>query len=618
MKKQRLVVTLVPLLTAGFLAGCGRGDEEKREEDSSKTQLKVAAIRSGVEDQWLNDLAKKFMKKYEDYSFEEGKKGIQIWIDGDKTAFNGDQLNSIIKSDDHQIYCVENVKYNTFLSPEIKVLNLKDIVNIKGSDGNAFYTDEKSIYDRMDDQFKTAFTKSGGDIYMLPYYESFASFQYDRDVFNGYGDKIENGKSFYLKRSDLVIEKDPTAADYYADVKNPGDVAPLFDDFDINDSTVNVEQFFCDKNEDASHRNYGPDGLQGTFDDGLPQTFTEFKVLLSYMKKNGFTPILGNKTYNYYFADMLSSVWANEEGIDNMNLNFSWNGAAKDLLKIEGGKIVKNADGSFVHETKAINDKTSAIELHRQEGVYRALELAKIIVDSQPHKGYEFTEAQSMFIKTKFNSAAGFDYGLICDGNWWENESKGTFAPDRNDPKNRLNRNFSFFTFPKSSSDKWDTTRGDMTYYNINSSTCFMNKNLETKDAHLMEAAKAFFLYINSNEGMSYFTTSTSITRPFEYSITKDDSAKIAPYGKDMMELRKYFNDKTGKTKNYNSCTTYPLTDLVAANEGIVHKYEWNFQLNGLNKEKAIPVDVMLNNPQYQDIEKYFVDSYNYTKSIIH
>ena len=39
-------------------------------------------------------------------------------------------LDSIIKNDDHQIYCVENVKYNTFLSPEVKVLNLKDIINI--------------------------------------------------------------------------------------------------------------------------------------------------------------------------------------------------------------------------------------------------------------------------------------------------------------------------------------------------------------------------------------------------------------------------------------------------------------------------------------------------------
>ena len=185
MKKQRLVLTLVPLLTVGILAGCGRDDEEKRDIDSTKTQLKVAAIRSGVEDQWLQDLASRFMDKYKDHSFEEGKKGIQIWVDGDKTAYNGDQLESIIKNDDHQIYCVENVKYNSFLNPEVKVLNLKDIVNIKGSDGNEFYPDQKSIYERMDDQFKTAFTKSNGDIYMLPYYESFASLQYDRDVFNG-------------------------------------------------------------------------------------------------------------------------------------------------------------------------------------------------------------------------------------------------------------------------------------------------------------------------------------------------------------------------------------------------------------------------------------------------
>ena len=617
MNNKKLVLALVPLLTTGVLAGCNRDRGGSRDVDSSKTQLHVAAVRSGMEDKWIQDLAEKFTAKYKDYSFESGKKGVQVWVDGDKTAYNGDQLYSKIKTDDHEIYFIENAKYNTFINPEKLVVNLKDIVSIKGSSGNQFYPDEKSIIERMDPQFRDAFEKSNGDIYMLPYYESFATFQYDKDVFNNPGSNTW-GKSFYFRRSDNVIAANALAADWYELPVVGCPVQPIYDDYDINQQEFDPQNFFCDINAAASERSFGPDGIEGTIDDGLPQTFTEFALLLSVMKRAGFTtPLLGNKTYNYYFADMLASVWANEEGIDNINLNFSWNGTANDLVKIENGQVVKD-NGELVLESKTINSKSSALELHRQEGIYRALQFSKLIYGDGTNvdMNYEFTEAQSLFKKTKFNSSAR--YGLICDGNWFENEMKGTFSKNESDPNHRLNRNFGFFTFPKSTSSKWFNTLGDMTIYNINSSTCFLNKTLETSKANVMEAAKAFFLYANSNEGMSAFTAETSVTRPFEYSITASDQNKIPSYGKDMMELRHYLSDKSGKTKDYNICTTYPLSDLVAANENIVHKYEWNFQLTGLTKEKAIPVEIMINKPEYRDVDKYFVDSYNYTKTAIH
>ena len=596
MKNKKNVLALVPLLTIAGLAGCSlfgkpSGEEGDEPTDLSKTQLKVAAVSSGVEEGWLRDLAGRFTEKYKDYVFEPGKKGIQISIHGGKDEYNGDKLSQTISTDDHQIYYIENAKYSTFKE---KVLNLKELVNIKGSDGNQFYTDSESILERMDSQFKNAFVK-GDDVYMLPYYESFASFQYDKDVFNS--PKRTSGKSFYFKKSTLVSG----ASASYTDSSNP---SPVKDSYNVNNPQANLGVFFCDTNEDASHRSLGPDGLPGTFDDGLPQTFKEFEILAKVMSNASYTPILGNSTYNYYFSDMLASMWANEEGFDNMNLNFNWNGTANDLLKIENNQIKKNGDGSFVYDSPTTISKANAYELHRQEGVYRALEFSSLLSKLNSDISPAFTDSQSLLADTQYRPSSDLCYGLLVDGNWWENEAKNTIYSNAS----RLQRHFGFFNLPKSSAAKWTATKGEVTYYNINSSVCFINKNTPS---NLLEAAKAFFLFTNSVEGMSAFTTSTSITRPFKYELTSSDSQKISSYGKDMITLRSYFDNPSS---NYNIVSSYPLSSVVEDNEDMVHKYNWNFQtdLEANLKDKAMPFNTM--KAKGTSPEQYFVTSYNYTK----
>lgn len=63
------------------LAACGDG----KKTDKNKSQIYVGVFNAGIGYTWLEELAERFETAYADTSFEDGKTGVQVFIDPQAT-----------------------------------------------------------------------------------------------------------------------------------------------------------------------------------------------------------------------------------------------------------------------------------------------------------------------------------------------------------------------------------------------------------------------------------------------------------------------------------------------------------------------------------------------------
>ena len=150
------------------------------------------------------------------------------------------------------------------------------------------YDGGKTIESKLTAEQKE-FLKINGEYYAVPHYSGYMGLFYNVETFEDYG--------FYLKKDK------PTET--YAE---------------------NPDGYFTSYAEDFS---YGPDGEEGTYDDGLPATYEEFLYLLDYMSKNGFnytdnkSPLISNGANNeQYVGETMYSFITDYMGYNQMMLNW--------------------------------------------------------------------------------------------------------------------------------------------------------------------------------------------------------------------------------------------------------------------------------------------------------
>lgn len=101
------------------------------------------------------------------------------------------------------------------------------------------------------------------------------------------------------------------------------------------------------------------DGEKGTYDDGLPETWEQLKVLMTRMVTKNITPFTWSGMYDTYRQRFMNYIWASYEGADDFLLNYSFSGTDSD-----SGDI----------------DYSNGYLLQKQNGKYAALKVAEYIV----------------------------------------------------------------------------------------------------------------------------------------------------------------------------------------------------------------------------------------------
>ena len=232
MKKRILSIMLGAgmLVSCSLVSGCNLIGGESYKEVEGKTNITVGTYNGGVGLPWLKEAAKRFEAAYEEVSFEDGKTGVAVHVMDAKTGVNLE--NSSLDKD---VFFTESVDYYSFVAQEGKLADITDVVK---ADLTAL-NDSGTIEDKLDSALSNFLTAKDGKYYALPFYDGIYGIAYDVDMFEQRG--------WFFDESGQFTKKDKST---------------------------------------------GIDGVKGTYDDGLPKTYAQFKQLVDKVRSENVTPFV--------------------------------------------------------------------------------------------------------------------------------------------------------------------------------------------------------------------------------------------------------------------------------------------------------------------------------------
>ena len=472
---------LLALPLAG-MAGCG----STREVNEGMTQLYIGNYDGGVGRTWIETVARQFEEDYAETSFEEGKKGVQIWFSHLKDEYKSGNLLTTIQNYREDIYFLDSIVYEDFVSQN-RLLDISDVLLTPNELDDPVNGEYPTIAEKTDPSRLALYEYTEDTYYAMPFFDHILGIVYDVDLF-------ENEKLY-----------------------NDGD---------------------------------GPDGLPDTYDDGLPRTYAEFRQLLTTMKQKGITPFTWCGGDGGYRIDLLTQVWMRYEGYDNFMLNNTFNGVytfpagTLSAEEVSEWNATVNTDGT---QTVTITEENGYL-LQKQQGKLTALQFAKdILSDTANYSGAGFhtsqmhTDAQEEYLMSVRRPRGTNQIAMLIEGSWWENEAKPLF----NDMAEAYNtatrkygygeRRFGFMPLPV-----FDGGSTDNTVY-MGRGTSAIVVSAKTS---LPELCKLFLKYVHTNDALAYFNAETGVTRPYDYTMTDEQYGRLTYYGQTLRDLKTSENVK--------------------------------------------------------------------------
>ena len=388
------------------------------------------------------------------------------------------------------------------------------------------FGDTGSIEDKLDPSMRAYLQCINNKYYGLPFYEGFYNMIYDVDVFDA-------NQAFFSKEGVL------------------GEVST------------------------SDNLSAGPDNVEGTWDDGLPRTYAEFDVLMDSLS-GSYTNIALCKNATSYADRYLQNLYANYEGKEQSLLNYTFSGTANNLATVSGNVVVKDANPTPITQYK------DGVELQRQIGKYYALDfMQNHLLNGNLVTGGTDIEVFKDFINTKYGSSPKQNsYAFMIDGSWWENKAKPTLQSDEARGGGKLNRRFGILPAPKVNNSELGKKQ---TCVSLNSAFCFVSANTVYP-----QLAKKVFKAFHTQQSLSTFTSSTSMTRAFNYTLTSEDLANTSYFAKQLIDMKNTYD------------VVYPVSSVTQAinkkSDFNMEKYPWSITANvsspftqmNSNKETAI------------------------------
>ncbi len=482
------VIVLVFSLTACNTNGPSSTDPANEKVDDSRTQLYVFNFAGGYGVEWLVAAKERFEELHKDDVLEEGKKGVQIIINNEKTQ--GNALDAQILDNRDEIYFAEHVAYYTLKSLGV----LADISDAVTGDLSAFGDAAGSTIEGKLSESQKDYFDIDGKYYGVPHYAGYSGLVYNVDLFNE--------KGYYFK-------------DNYG-------------------TPVEIEDYFIYSADDT--KSTGPDGQLGTDDDGLPATYEEFFILCKYIQQSGDTPIIWNGAgHTTYVNNLIDALATDHEGYEQKMLQYTLSGTATTLGTIQNGE--------FVPDSTPTDIASDPLEVFRQEGRYNALNFVEEIVTNKYYyestsggsfnSGLSHMDAQDNFLFAG-NDGETKPIAMLCEGIWWESEASDTFNEMSNSmgaEYGKMERNFALMPMPKADKEHL----GKSTLMDNIFSICFMKANIAE---HKRAIAIEFIKFVNSDESLKEFSAITNTPKALNYTMTDEEMSKMSPFGRSVMKLK--------------------------------------------------------------------------------
>ena len=536
-----LAMTVAAAVSAFACSGGGNG---------GKTKFVVFNYDGGYGTQWLRNAEAAYEKTHTD---------VDIEIQPQKTA-NGNLTASQIKNSACKLFFMEQVSYSSLVAEGV----VGDVTDILTSE-NPY--DGKKIIDKFTDQQKEYYKVS--DVYYgIPHYAGNNGFVYNKTLFD------EN--LWYFK------SEKPTG----------GDV--ITDDYFVTSATQA-------KSKGPNGKTGVIDGVDYSWDDGLPATYEEFIILLDYIKSfniQNLKPLtFTGQSREQYIGLLYNALVVDYEGAEQATLNYSFSGTATDLGSIVDGAFVKDAEPTVI-------TPATGYEVTRQAGRYYALEFLSEILGNTSYynpadavKGTDSNvDAQTRFLR---GQAA-----IMAEGVWWESESEQAGVFDQLG-KTKTDYNFGWMPLPKADESKI----GAETVVDNIYSLCFIKNNLTDGEKAI---AKDFIQFLYSDEMLSAFTRDTGTLKSLNYKVSDEDLQSLSEYGKSVYKHKQ------------TSVTVYPFANnaVFRNNQADFHGrnfYATDYTVGSSGSYKYVSKmlldDFIGGNKVTPDVKAYYSGMYTYYRN---
>ena len=609
-KKVALLMATLMLGSTLMATGCG-GDDSEIVIDDSKTQLYIANLDVGIGRTWVTELSKKFENAFKDYSFEEGRVGVQI-IPDHNTRYSGafaEQCNS----DMNYIYFTESVDYAMHSKYMEDITDIMTQGAITGVDENGEFTREsKPISEKIDPYFYDYLnrgTEAEPSYKAMPYYLGMRVVNYDVDLWSDNQLYLAKG----LAPSEIVVqelskeEKDQNVeaavAKYNAEITKlqKGEKSDYWE-------FVNKDGVYKLGNQTVTlGLSAGPDGKYGTFDDGLPATYDEFYLLCNKMVGAGITPFIWTGSSPNYAENLTRSLFQNDAGVDILNTFYSLNGTVDNLVKMDAnGKVVMKNGKPELESYTFTGGQDDGYNVFRTESLYNALQFVGKVVDKSTwtdaacYDSTSMVQAQAKYL-TQGHTGSGKPIAMLLDGSWWQQEATSTFTiMEKVDKKYaKQNRNFSVLSLPNSTIERTiERIENDekMTFVTANDSFMFINGKLE-KGTAAYDVTQTFLSFISNDDCILTFMEATNMLRPLtpDYNAVDEERMnELSAYSKRLIELQENANVVYPYSKNkfceensfiWNNFTSFPNEKIGENNYAIQAMRNENKKEDGLNAQ---------------------------------
>ncbi|MBQ3492677.1 MAG: hypothetical protein IJA88_01065 [Clostridia bacterium] len=484
MKKilSTIIALTIALTTMFTFSGCQTGEKI----DPNRTQIYVSVQSLGVGYQFAYNLK----TEYEKYN-----KDAQVIIIENGTA----DAAAEISNGGYDVYMITNATIGQYVkladNTSDYFVDLTDVI----TDG------ENSIHDRLFDSSRDYYnvgTSTQPKYFALPWFTSYYGTVYDVDLFE---------------------------ANHY---------------FSNDEESVLVYEGYdgIAGNEDD---NWGPDGKENTFDDGLPATYGDLKQLMLIMKGDEVTPFSWT-SFPGYAESWLSYIWSAYEG-QNYTI----------MTDFEGEYFYKEYDETqenYVTKSKII-DNTNGYEMAYQNGKYAAIKVAEDIIGGNYYLPASLFSSQGNIIAqtaylNSVESSTTKPIAFLFEGTWWENEAKSIFnemATNINKKYAYKTRKFGFMPFPRFVGEglpdgvipQWNekvSIRGG----DIGDSCSMVGVS---KKSSCIDMAKDFVKFAYSEAMCANFNVASGCGRPLQYSMSPEQLNQITYYQKQVYEIAQLSKD---------------------------------------------------------------------------
>ena len=526
MKSKKLAVLLAGMLamtaTTG-LVGCvpDKGEGNKPSADET-TYVKLLHFNAGFGKEYLDKSIALFQEAVKDKEYEPGKKGVYIDVEDSKMDATGEYVLGSLEGSPYDLYISTNVKPSA-MKANGNVLDISDLLNSKSTDANPVseFVEEKSIYERMFSDFQGYYSNTDGTMYGVPVFLLSHHLYYDAELVADRGLYIKDGST---------------------------------------DTNITLTQ-------NLAQAQKGVDGLPGTADDGLPETYAQFYLWLGMVESSNIVPLHYAGKYQEHFTFAMEQFWADFEGKAATKASWTFDGTEMtDLVK-----EIKS-DGSLEYYEPTEITLENGYMVQRQEGRYRVLQMIEKFADTMQtqdkwihelafSESETHTGAQGSYLASKYTNKPIL---MFAEGQYWEAEASSKFEAYESRKGGKLDRKFALLPIPKySRSDVGENT----TMLVFPGSQIFANKHVE--GAANEQAVLDFLAFFNRSEHMDMQHNASSSIRPFEYEIDSTVSANMSYYLKNFHAT--FNSDKTDVVLGVAN------TDFYRMNYDTLGQYYWVF-----------------------------------------